>query len=244
MNNCYNVCFNNSTIGSYLNNWDYLLGKENAYAVIDNQSAPLKDKKDNFFSYNETDIRKNLNFTQEVSKKHFWNSIGNRNVIWFFAHFRMLNFYLTHPNYDFYWFFDDDVNCSDWNSFFNTIKYDSDFLAYFIFKQEHIIEQPLVPVIDNKTYSGMQWFNRFPGDGDKLPLIKTGYFGSFFRIVRYSNKALSTLKSINEAGYYGYSEGFVPTMLNYSGCKLDSLFNPTNTSRHFDIDKIILTHKH
>jgi len=244
MNNCYGVCFNNATIGSFLHNWETFLNRYNGFAIIDNQGSDVNIDQGNIFSYNEATLRNNLNITYDVSKKHYWNSQGNKNVIWFYAHFRMLNFYLTHPNYDFYWFFDDDVNCSDWDSFFKAAKYDSDFLAYFIFKQGHVIEQPLVPVIDNKTYSGLQWFNRFPGDGDRLPPIKTGYFGSFYPIVRYSNKALSTLKSINEAGYHGYSEGFVPTMLNASGCVLDSLFTPAHTSRHFDVSSTKLTHKH
>jgi hypothetical protein len=244
MNNCYGVCFNNATIDSFLHNWKKFLNRDNSFAIIDNQGAAVSITQSNIFSYNEASLRNSLNITHDVSKRHYWNSQGNRNIIWFYAHFRMLNFYLSHPNYDYYWFFDDDVDCTNWDEFFKNVKYDSDFLAYFVFKKDGVTSQPLVSCIDSRTHSGQGWFERFPGDGDKLPEVNNQIFGSFYPVVRYSNKALNALKLLNEQGYHGYSEGFVPTVLNNLGFTLDTLYTPENVSRHFDIDSVKITHKH
>lgn len=243
MNNCYGVCFNNATIDSFVGNWETFLNGKDTFAIIDNQNKPVTYSKGNMFSYNEKDIRENLKITHDVSKMHFWNSQGNRNIIWFYAHFRMLNFYLSHPGYEYYWFFDDDVHCTNWDKFLSTTKYDSDFLAYFVFKKDGVDTQPLIPFIDSRTYSGQGWFNRFPGDGDKLPNVNEKYLGSFYPVVRYSNKALEALKTLNEQSYHGYSEGFVPTVLNNLGYTLDTLYTPEGTSRHFDTNTIRITHK-
>ena len=153
-----------------------------------------------------------------------------------------MNFYLSHPNYDYYWFFDDDVKCDNWDGFFSAIKYDSDFLSYFVFKNAGVESQSDIPMIDNKTHSGESWFNRFPGDKDTLPPTKE-YFGSFFPITRFTNDAMKSLLQLNVDGYYGYSEGFVPTSLNHLNYKLDTLFLPDNTSHHFDTTNLKVMHK-
>lgn len=244
MNNCYCTCFNNNTLADYINNWSGFFKKENTYAIVDNQSRKIElNSNFNIFSYNEADIRKNLNFTEDVSKRHFWNSIGNRNIVWFYAHFRMLNFYISNPQYEYYWFFDDDVICDDWDAFLKNVKYDSDFLSYFCFKSESVLDQALVPHINNDTYSKQGWFDRFPGDKDTLPNNIDKYFGSFFPVTRYTNNALKVLLQLHNNGYFGYSEGFVPTTLNNLNLTLDTLILPDNTSRHYDTKNIKLLHK-
>jgi len=196
------------------------------------------------FIYNENDIRTNLNFHLDVSKQHYWNSHGNRSLIWFYPQFRMLNFYLHHPNYDYYWFFDDDVNINDWSSFLKQTDNDkSDFISYFIFKNIDVISQPQIPYIDENTSSGPSWFNRYPGHQDTMPSDLNELFGSFFPTTRFSNQAMKKLLEINEYGYHGYGEGFVPTMLNHYGLTLKSLYNPDNTSDIFDSEKINILHK-
>lgn len=242
MDNCYCVCFCNSTYQEYVGNWKGFVGEPNTYAIIDDQGSIGSKYLPNAFVYNEAEIRKNLNFNLDVSKKHFWNSQGNKNLIWFYAHFRMLNFYKSHPHFDYYWFFDDDVKCNDWKGFFSGSKYDSDFLSYYVFKDTNVEAQGFIPKIDDKTYSGVSWFNRFPGDQDIIPSDEH-LFGSFFPVVRFSNKAMSVLNEIHEAGYHGYSEGFVPTMLNFMHYRMDTLYRPDGTSRHFDSSKIKVFHK-
>jgi len=242
MNNCYCPCFCASTYHSYYGQWKEFLTKPNTFAIVDTQGKVEFRPESPSFLYDEQDVRKNLNFPHHVSKRHYWNSQGNRNIIWFYAHLRMMNFYLSHPSYDYYWFFDDDFFCSDLVGLLETSKYDSDFLSYFVFKHPSVESQELVPKIDDKTYSKADWFRRFPGDQDTLPEV-TDYFGSFFPIVRISNGAMKKLVELNKNGYYGYSEGFVPTTLNKFGLKLDTLFLPNNKSRHFDVDKVKILHK-
>ena len=60
----------------------------------------------NICLYNDEDFEKN-GFNKEISTYHFWGS--HQNPKYFYAHFRMLTFYLKNPDYDHYWFFDDDV---------------------------------------------------------------------------------------------------------------------------------------
>jgi hypothetical protein len=230
-----------STNQNYVNDWVNFPYKDNFIFIND------ISKNNDFnlgFTYTESDIRKNLNFNGEVSKMNFWNSQNNRNIIWFYAHFRMLNYYIANPNYDYYWFFDDDVRASNWEAFFDGFKSnDADFISYFCFKNRNISTQENIHEIDNRTYSSHNWFSRFPGPGDVIPNDVKNYFGSFFPAVRYSNAALNKLKEINENGFSGYSEGFVPTMLNHYGMKLDTIIKPDNTSKHFDVDVVNMLHK-
>ena len=68
-------------------------------------------------------------------------------------------------------------------------------------------------------------------------------FGSFFPVVRYSKQAMEELLKINNEGYNGYSEGFVPTVLNEKGMKISSLIKSDDTSDYYDVDKVNLLHK-
>lgn len=223
--------------------WPELITKENydKFVLVDitnNQSTT------NGVLYTENDIRNNLNFLHGVSKRHYWNSYGNRNIIWFFAHLRMLNFYKQNPNYEYYWFFDDDLKIDNWDVFLTSVDKDtSDFISYFIFKNNGVESQPNIPVIDNRTVSQHMWFERFPGDTDTLPTGITEYFGSFFPTTRYSNRAMKKLLELNNQGYFGYGEGFVPTVLNHFGFSLNTLIKSDNTSDLFDNHNNRVLHK-
>ena len=233
------VCTYKPTFNSYNSYWKKT-GIDFTY-LTDN----TKQKLDVGLTYTEQDLRDTFNFTDEVSKTHYWNSFGNRNIVWFYAHFRMMYYYLKYPNYPYYWFFDDDVTIKDWDLFFNAFENNkSDFISYYCFKEESVTSQLNTPNIDNTTTSGNSWFMRFPGDGDKLPDDFTEKFGSFFPIVRLSNSALKLLHELLFDGIYGYSEGFVPTILNYHGFKLDTIFDNTSKGKYFDNDKVQVKHKH
>jgi hypothetical protein len=242
MNNVYCVCTTPDIYENYVSNWSNFneTGKELKWLcdVTNNKDFKLD------FDYTEEGIRNNLNFDKSISHYHFWNSGGRRNIIWFYPHFRMLNFYLKNPNYDYYWFFDDDVKCSDWVEFFKGFEQDNtDFLAYFIFKSKNVESQKNIPKIDDRTHSKEMWFSRFPGDGDILPKEINEFFGSFYPIVRYSNKAMEALLNIHNQGFYGYSEGYVPTILNYLGLSLSTIFNPESESNYFNNSISNVTHK-
>ena len=240
MNNFYGICTQGSSWNSYKRHWENF---DRDYTLLaDVGKVDLQG--DNVFRYNEQDIRDNFNFQGEVSKKHYWNSFGNRNIIWFYAHFRMLNYYINNKDYDYYWFFDDDVKCSDWGGFFkgfDDVK--TDFIAHHIFKKEGVQANPHIPHLDKRTTSQHMWFERFPGDGDSLPWWVQDWYGSFFPVVRFSNSAMNTLLQQFKWGVWGYSEGFVPTILSGYNHSIGTIFGNTDKSQYFDVDKIKLEHK-
>ncbi len=183
-------------------------------------------------------------FGGDIPNKHFYKHRG-RGILWFYAHFRMIAGYTADPTYDNYWFFDDDVTIEQPDLFFDGFKnVNKDFLAYYTFKHPDIYSNPDVPAIDRNTYSGKGWFDRFPGPGDILHEDTNELYGSFFPIVRLSNKALQAITSEARLGIYGYSEGFVPTILNYYGYSIGTIFGNDSKSLYFDQDKVQVKHKH
>lgn len=227
------VCTYKNTYDSYKNYWDNC-GLEFDY-LTDVSRYPL----DVGIQYTEKDIRENFNFRDQVSNKHYWNSHGNRNVIWFYAHFRMLVYFLYNKGYDYYWFYDDDVSIADWEVFHKSFEdNNSDFISLYCFKHPSVYDQINIPRMNEKSYSGVEWFMRFPGYNDRLPRTCNNIFGSFFPIVRLSKRSLNLLTRLLKDGTYGYSEGFVPTILNHYGYTLDTIFDENSKAKYFD-DKIV-----
>ena len=234
------VCTCADSYNAYMSHWNKVSFDFSYLADITKQDFNISGIK-----YNKQLIRDTFNFTGEVSKAHYWNSFGNRDIIWFYAHLRMLYYYHFNREFDYYWFFYDDVTIDNWDVFFNSFKNnDADFFSYYVFKNTDTETQNKIPCIDKNTTSQHMWFERFPGDGDKLPDYVTEKFGSFFPIVRLSNPALKLLHELLFDGIYGYSEGFVPTILNYPGFKLDTIFDNTSKSKYFDDDIVNVKHKH
>lgn len=243
--NCYGICFNSRTINSFVQHWKYFENIPNSFKIIHNNGGDSTNDPIPFFLYTEEDIRKNFNFNEQVSKNHYWNSYGNRNLIWFYAYLRMINFYISHPNHDHYWFFDDDITMDNWELFFKGFENDdSDFLSYFLFKNSNVNSNDNVEKLDSRSHSGVGWFRRFPGHKDTLQGSITDHYGSFFAIVRYSNRALKELVKLTENNYYGYGEGFVPTSFAHAGFKMNSIFQSDNTSKYFDDSVVNVKHKH
>jgi hypothetical protein len=239
---CKVICFTPQTYNSYFGWWKSLLNTSNTFLIVDNSSNAKIDYSG--FIYNEDDIRKNFNFKETVNRNHYWNAQGNKNIIWFYAYLRMLNYYINNNKYDYYWFFDDDVYCNNWEHFLNSFEDDdSDFLSYFLFKNLNVESYPEIPKVDNKMFSGNLWFQRFPSHGDKLEPNTNDLFGSFFPIVRFSKRALEKLKELTLNDFHGYGEGFVPTTLAKYGYKINTIFNNENKSKYFDTNKINITHK-
>jgi len=227
------VCTCDNTYKSYESYWN----------SVDFEFEFLSDRYPTGIEYDEQKVRDVFNFKGDVSKKHFWNSQGNRNIIWFYAHLRMAYYYMLNPNEDWYWFMDDDVICDNWSEFFKSFENNtSDFISYYLFKNTNIDSQGNIPTIDSNTHSGTAWFDRFPGDGDFINRTDE-LFGSFFPIVRFSNKSLKHLTDLLINNIHGYSEGFVPTQLNKDGFTLDTIFNNQSKSDHFDVNKIHILHK-
>jgi len=240
MNNKLVVCTCSHTYDHYKNYWD------NTGLDFHYLSHKINDKvKLDGLIFTEENLRKDFDFDLDVSKKHYWNSFGNRNIVWFYAHLRMMYYYNFNPGYDYYWFFDDDLTVSNWDVFLKSFeKNDSDFISYYLFKEASVKSQPNIPNIDNNTTSTNFWFERFPGHGDILYEDTTEYFGAFYPITRFSNNALAKLSEVTLQGLSGWHEGFVPTILNYYAMSLDTVFNNNSQGKYFSDEDVTVKHKH
>lgn len=206
---------------------------DNFYILFDNQTnldrSYIIDRYnwENICLYNN-DTFKQYEFNKSIDTRHRWGN--HQNPKYFYAHFRMLVFFINNPDFDYYWFFDDDVDFSgDLKIFLDNYKSESeDFLAIQAFKKENYQEFPKISTINNRmSGSNGQWLDWCPGPGDNFQL-STKHIGSFFPIVRFSNKAMKFLLDIHNLGYYGYSEGFVPTTLASNGYSVASMMNEFN----------------
>ena len=240
----------------YYNDWKQNLTiDKDTYVLCDTTSGHTYSTKvaldfiqDNIINYNEDNIKKSLNFDIQPSDKHWWNVGGGRSMMWIYAHLRMLYFYKTHPEYDYYWFFDDDITFpkQQLNEFLDTHKdLDYDCMITYLFSDLNNENPSKVPVIGPGmgSYHAPEhnWLIHYPGDGDNQPPYITEKYGSYFPIVRFSNQAMKILLQEHENGYHGYSEGYIPTVLNHHGMKLYSIFN-TESKVEANND-IIIHHK-
>ena len=213
------------------NNDDYML-RDVSSEKVPPYSSFSKFVPDNVINYTEQHMRDALNFKEKLSDQHWWNQGGGRNIIWFYPHLRMLYFYLLHPEYKFYWFFDDDVTWPK-GQLYDFVdahaKLDHDCMISYIFSHDDADIQPDALGMDSRmvSYHGADctWLSHYPGPGDVQPMgIKKNY-GSYYPIVGFSNKAMHTLLELHKLGYRGYSEGYTPTILNFMGLKLYSIYN-------------------
>lgn len=187
---------------------------------------------DNVVVYDINNLRETLNFYKEASDQHWWNHGGGRNIIWFYPHFRMMYFYKLFPDYDYYWFFDDDVTFPNGQlyEFIESHKHlDHDCMISYIFGDLNQKNQFDTHDMDENMVAyhapNHNWLSHYPGPGDIQPENITEKYGSYFPLVRLSNDAMQVLWDEHNNGYYGYSEGYVPTVLNNKGLKLYSIYN-------------------
>ena len=164
-------------------------------------------------------------FDRPIHRHHYWGS--HQEPKYFYAHFRMLVFFLKNPNFDFYWFFDDDVEFKgDLKGFLNAHEeLGDDFVAIQAFKLEDYPEFPNIP-LQNAEMGGSKgrWLGMCPGPGDNFKNT-AAHIGSFFPIVGFSKRALSHLMQMHAEGWFGYSEGFVPTSLASDGFRVSSMMD-------------------
>lgn len=184
------------------------------------------------------------NFNRPIDYRHRWGS--HQNPKYFYAHFRMLSYYIKNPNYKYYWFFDDDVGFSgNLKGLLNDYEsYNDDFMAIQAFGKELYPEYNRMNVVSNRMRgSGGVWLGFAPGPGDNYKSTSK-HMGCFFPIVRFSNKALAHLLQMNKDGYFGYSEGFVPTSLASDGFYVSSMLNEEDKYFIDTKSDCILKHKH
>lgn len=206
---------------------------DNFFVLFDNQTNLTKEEVSSKYDnspvsfFNDEDFKKH-GFDKPISKFHFWGS--HQNPKYFYAHYRMLVHYINNPNFEYYWYFDDDVQFNgDLKSFISEYdKLDDDFMAIQIFKKEEYSEFPNISVINSRMEGSRgHWLGHCPGPGDNFKSTDK-HMGSFFPIVRFSNKALLHLLDLHKEGYFGYSEGFVPTTLASDGFKVSSMMDEFN----------------
>jgi len=228
------------TVSYFDNDWKQAFRKDNhdyllCHVELEDQFdvKPMLDYvQDNVILYSTENVRNTFNFHIEASDKHWWNNGGGRTIIWFYPHFRMMYFYKTHPEYEYYWFFDEDVTFPE-NDLYHIVNahahLDHDCMITYLFSDLNNDNPSKVPVVDENMVSfhstDHYWLKHYPGPGDTQPEDVKEKYGSYFPMVRLSNKALKTLVEEHEKGFYGYSEGYVPTVLNHHGLKLYSIFN-------------------
>jgi hypothetical protein len=246
-------CVTISTYHKTLNDNDTILdfkkqNLDNFYILFDNYQnlnySFIKKSYDNanICDYKEIEFN-NFGFNKPIDRRHRWGN--HQNPKYFYAHFRMLVMYLKYSDYDYYWFFDDDVtfkgNIKNFLSIYDNIN--DDFIAIQAFKKENYTEFPKISVLNDRMLgSHGSWLNMCPGPGDNFKNTEK-HIGSFFPIVRYSNRAMSYLYKIHQEGYYGYSEGFVPTSLGSAGFSVSSMLDEHNNFFIPNDTDCILFHK-
>jgi hypothetical protein len=230
------------TYGLHIDEWmSSKINNGDKFFIVDRTNNAAFDKG---FGFTETELINKFYPNQEISKLNSWNHSGNKTISWFYAHFRMLNFYLSYPDYDYYWFLDDDIRMNNWETFFDSFNSESsDFISYFCFKNKGVLSQLSIPEINEKSFSSYGWFKRFPGDGAKMPPNMQDLFGSFFPTTRFSNEALKNILEITNSGYNAYHEGFIPTVLNHNGYKLNTIIKSDDSSDFFNVDELNILHK-
>lgn len=218
---------NTTILNFYQQNFD------NFYVLFDNHHSYSSDVVSKHYGgsdvclYGDEDFIR-YNFDKPINRSHRWGS--HQNPKYFYAHFRMLVFYLKNPNYDYYWFFDDDVTFTgSLKDLLNNYSQDTeDFLAIQAFKKENYHEFPKISIINNRmTGSHGNWLSYCPGPGDVFKNCNK-HIGCFFPIVRFSNRSMEYLLELHRNGYYGYSEGFVPSSLASNGFTVASMMDEFN----------------
>lgn len=121
-------------------------------------------------------------------------------------HFVLLDFYLKHPDYDYYWLVEYDVRFNgNWRDFFSFFHdKDEDFFAAHVETKE-----------DNPD-----WIRWNEIELKNIPLNDSALLKSFNPICRFSNRTLSLLHSRCLLGDRGHNELLMPTLFKYIKLKI------------------------
>jgi hypothetical protein len=142
-------------------------------------------------------------FTNDILKNLNYQPIENK-LVPGSNHFPLLNFYLQYPNYDHYWFIEDDVrfngNWAHLFQFFTSLKRQPDFISCCV---RHYDEEP-----------GWYWWPFLQHHNQHIPLMMR--IASFNPIYRISNAALNFIHCMLIEKWMGHHEVLVPTLLYYN----------------------------
>ena len=122
------------------------------------------------------------------------------------VHFPVLDFFLNHPEYDYYWVIEFDVRYTgEWESFLRAFEpYDHDLITSHI-RRFH--EEPR-----------FWWWYSFNHPQETID--RKMYMRSFNVTYRISKRALTLIHDKQRNGWRGYPEVLLPTLLDVSGCSL------------------------
>ncbi len=189
-------------------------------------ASSVGDLADVFFVYHQCspeipDVIQELNyfaFTNDILHELTFKPLDNHSLLPGSDHFPLFKFYLTHPEYDYYWHIEDDVRfCGEWKTIFEMFKdQDADFIASHLTKIED----------DPDWY----WWKSLTKKGKAVSLKKA--LRSFNAMHRISNKALKFLHAELSDGWGGHHEVVIPTLLYRNNFKIidfggDGVFVPT-----------------
>lgn len=125
-------------------------------------------------------------------------------------HFPLLQFYLDHTDYDYYWNIEYDVTFTgNWGVFF----------SFFDDKNEDFITSHIASISERPNWT--RWNDMKLVEDDNIPYKY--YMKSFNPIYRISNRSLKFLDVFLKKGNRGHHELLIPTVLDYNGFSLGDL---------------------
>lgn len=121
-------------------------------------------------------------------------------------HFPLLKFYLSHPEYDYYWCIEEDVRFSgNWQTFFESFSHiDSDFISCHLRRPD---DEP-----------DWYWWSAMAHPYATIPLDQR--IRSFNPIYRISKLALEQINKALLSKWCGHHEVLIPTLLYQSGLEI------------------------
>jgi len=122
------------------------------------------------------------------------------------SHFPVLDFFLSHHDYDYYWFIEFDVRYTgDWGSFLRSFdSFGHDLITSHI---RTFSEEPY-----------WQWWNTLHHPIKKIN--RNECLRSFNVIFRISNRALNFIHQEQRDGWQGFNEISLPTLLHHGGYRI------------------------
>ncbi|MBA4166735.1 MAG: DUF3405 domain-containing protein [Chitinophagaceae bacterium] len=147
-----------------------------------------------------------LPFTNNILQELHYRPIRN-SLVPGSNHFPVLNFFLTHPEYQYYWCIEDDVAFSgNWKSFFEQVSGDKG----YDFITSHIRRYHQMP--------DWNWWDSLRVTGDDIESERL--LNSFNPIYRISRNALEYIDMKLKSGCRGHHEVLLPSLLSMGGFSL------------------------
>jgi hypothetical protein len=178
-------------------NLDYP-GSPEVWLVLDSKIPEVQTlvrKYEHCFTVDETEIFQHLHYP-----------CLDRSGLLYHAHFIFLDFFLSHPEYEWYWFVEYDVRYTgEWGSLLRSFEaFDHDLIT------SHIRRMSQEP--------NMFWWSSFRHPSKTIQHEK--YVRSFNPIYRMSNRALKFIHEAQKDGWQGLYEVSFPTLLLEAGFKI------------------------